>query len=322
MSGTGSIGRLHIANLRDLRPNAAFALLRREARPDDYSLEIGAQVFAELSDAIAWQPDLAVIATPSDAHADSITPLLDAGIPCLIEKPVVIDKCDAASLAARLPSDTPATQVGCVLRFMEAFEIFRSWVVGGRLGTPIRATIQCGQDLRDWRPGTDYRDSYSADASRGGGVIFDLVHEIDLAVALFGACTLKHVSAGKLSTLELACEDVAQLTLSSPAGMPISIGLDYVSHRPVRTIEIIGEAGNARIDFIAGEAVLDLRGGERVTITKGFSAAEAYRKEITELLVAIETGSETRIPLAEGLKATFIAIEAHTRARKLLGQCA
>jgi predicted dehydrogenase len=309
--GTGSIGRRHISNLRKLRPNTAFALLRKDGRGDDFSRELQAEVFSNLEDAIAWEPQLAIIASPSDRHAEVLPALLDAKIACFIEKPVVVRKEDADDLESRPPATLPATQVGCVLRFLGAVETLRSWLEAERLGKLARARFECGQYLPDWRPGSDYRSGYSAHAQRGGGVIFDLVHEIDLAVLLFGDCRLEHVMGAKRSSLDIACEDVALLHLSGDDGLPISISLDYVSRTPVRSIEIIGEAASARLDFVARQLTLSGADGELERVEDGFDVDAAFRLELLELLNAGEDGRGTRLPLHEGLRATQLAIAAH-----------
>ena len=288
-----------------------FALLRKKARRDDLSGELGAEVFSNLQDAIAWQPQLAVIASPSDLHAEVLPALLDAKIACFIEKPVVIRREDADALENRAAATLPSTQVGCVLRFLGAVETLRGWLKQERLGKLVRARLECGQYLPDWRPGTDYRSGYSADARRGGGVIFDLIHEIDLAVLLFGDCKLEHVMGAKRSSLDLACEDVALLHLSGEDGLPISISLDYVSRMPVRNIEIVGEAASARLDFIARQLTLSGPDGELERVDDGFDVEAAFRLELSEVLNACEKGTRTRLPLHEGLRATHLAIAAH-----------
>ena len=311
IAGTGSIGRRHVATLRTLRPDLRFALLRADARRDAYSRELDAEVFSTLETALAWGPDLAVIATPTDLHAALIGPLVDAGVATFIEKPVVITAEDADDLSRRDPAALPPTQVGCVLRFLEVFGTLRTWLDEGRLGRLARARIECGQYLPDWRPGTDYRLSYSATSERGGGVIFDLVHELDLAVGLLGAERLEHVMAAKRSALELACEDVALLHLTSADGLPISVGLDYVSRTPVRNVEIVGEDASARLDFIGRRLTLTGPHGVVETMDAGFDIEAAYTTQFAELIGAIEQGTGTRLPLHEGLKATRLAIAAH-----------
>jgi predicted dehydrogenase len=37
----------------------------------------------------------------------------------------------------------------------------------------------CSSYLPAWRPSQDYTKSYSADSARGGGVINELIHELD-----------------------------------------------------------------------------------------------------------------------------------------------
>ena len=48
------------------------------------------------------------------------------------------------------------------------------------------ANIICGHYLPLWRPNQDYRNSYSADISKGGGVLRDLSHELDYVNWIFG----------------------------------------------------------------------------------------------------------------------------------------
>jgi predicted dehydrogenase len=304
--GTGSIGRRHIANLRILEPSARFALVRDGAREDEYSREIGAERFASLDDAIAWRPDIAVVATPSDRHYEALAPLLRAGVATFVEKPVVMsaEHADRLDALGRLPP----TQTGCVLRFLPAVRRLKSWLDEGRCGNIVRASFEAGQYLPDWRPAQDYRQSYSADAARGGGVILDLVHEIDLALFLFGDAELLHAARTKASSLDIACEDAALLTLRAPGGVLIGIALDYVSRRPVRRIEIVGDEGTARLDFVGKTLILD-----EVTC-EGFDLDEAYRSELAELIAAARTGAPTSLPIAEGLRATRLAIAARSMA--------
>jgi hypothetical protein len=46
---------------------------------------------------------------------------------------------------------------------------------------------------------------------------------------------------GTYSSLVLKVEDTAVLTLSRPGGPAVSVGLDYVSRRPIRRYEFVGE---------------------------------------------------------------------------------
>lgn len=308
--GSGSIGRRHIRNLKAICENAEIALLRDGGREDEFSLLNAMPVFGSLEDVLAWGPTLALIATPSDRHYDHLPVLLDRSIPTFVEKPVVVDGAQLDALESRDATAMPATQVGCVLRFMESVKRLKSWIEEGQLGPLIRARLECGQYLPSWRPGSDYRTSYSADSKRGGGVLFDLVHEIDLAVYLFGAHRIDYAFTDKRSSLEIQSEDVASLHLSGDCGVPISIGLDYAARRKVRNIEIVGDLGSARLDFVEG--VLERAGldGAITRWTDGFDLDQAFRDELKEWIDAVMEGGPTTMPLHEGLRSNRIAIRA------------
>ena len=59
-------------------------------------------------------------------------------------------------------------------------------VESGELGAVIRGAFWFGYDLRRWRPGVDYRESYSARADLGGGIVLDAIHELDYMSWLLG----------------------------------------------------------------------------------------------------------------------------------------
>ena len=63
--------------------------------------------------------------------------------------------------------------------------------------------------LPDWRPGQDYRKTYSAHKDLGGGVSIDLIHEWDYLTYLFGWPKKVHSFIGKKSNLEIDSDDYA-----------------------------------------------------------------------------------------------------------------
>ncbi len=316
VAGTGSIGRRHIGNLRRLLPDAGYALLRADGRHDALSAELGAEVLTDTAEALAWAPTLAVVATPSDRHAELLLPLLRAGVATFIEKPVVIAAGDAEALQRLPASELPATQVGCVLRFLPSLGVLHSWLADGRLGTIVRASFEVGQWLPDWRPQRDYRQGYGASRERGGGVVLDLVHELDLACWLFGDVHLLGAWGDKRSRLEIDAEDVAALTLRGAAGELLSVQLDYVSRTPVRRIHIVGDEASATWDLPARSLALHGPAGRSERHDEGFAVDAAYLEAMAELIAAARGGKPTRLPLHEGLRATRLAIAANAAIRE------
>lgn len=309
--GTGSIGRRHIRTVKALEPEARFAFVRDGKRQDALSAEIGAPVYGDIVSAIDWQPDIAVIATPSHRHHEVLEPLLRAGVPTFVEKPVVTDWEHFELFSSLARSELlPATQVGCVLRFLPSVQQIKKWINEGRCGSIVRASFEAGQYLPDWRPDQDYRESYSADGTRGGGVIFDLIHELDLAIYFFEEMQLLHAVAARNSRLAIASEDTALIHLRSATGVLVSVALDYVSRRPVRRIDIVGDEATLRLDMIGKRLEVISAGNIVETYTEGFDVDQAYRAEIAELVIAARTGEATRLPIEEGLRSNRLAIAA------------
>jgi predicted dehydrogenase len=310
--GYGSIARRHLDNLRALGAAREYIVFRPGGRPPAAPAEL--RFVATLVEALETAPDFAVVASPSAAHMESLLPLLQAGVPCYVEKPAVTTSADVERLHALLTSDRspPITLMGCNLRFLPSLRRMRELLRGGAIGQPVRATFQAGQWLPDWRAGRDYRESYSARASAGGGVILDLIHEIDAARWLFGEFDELHALRGKFSRLELDAEDTACLLLGRSSGPLVSIGLDYVSRQRVRRYEIVGDEGTLTLDVPAARlTVTTPRGSELVTDTPAsFDVTSTYRAAMEEFVAAVRGADVTSQDLLDGLASTALALRA------------
>ena len=303
--GFGSIARRHIESLRAMAADAEIVVLRPSGKPGGADCRFVTTV----EQALQTKPALAVIASPSAFHMESLLPLLQAGVPCYVEKPPVASQADVERLRALKP--LPVTLTGCNLRFLPSLQRLRRELQSGAIGTPVRASLQAGQWLPDWRPGTDYRKSYSADARRGGGAILDLVHELDAARWLFGEFDRVHAVVGKLSALEIDAEDSAAIVLGPrPA---VAVGLDFVARPPIRRYEIFGDKGTLTWDLLArrlmlGSEVLDADAAS-------FDVAATYRAAMQEFVSAVYGGRPTTQDLLDGLKSTELALRAREGGR-------
>ena len=107
-------------------------------------------------------------------------------MPFLLEKPVSCSEQGLDELAALVRQKGLPALVGFQLRYHPGFLRAKAWLGEGRIGRALGLSARVGQYLPDWRPDQDYRESYSAKPGLGGGVIFDLTHELDLASAFIG----------------------------------------------------------------------------------------------------------------------------------------
>jgi len=207
---------------------------------------------------------------------------------------------------------------GCNLRFLPSLRRLQAEIVAGTIGTPVRASLQAGQWLPDWRPGRDYRQTYSAKSSEGGGVVLDLIHEIDAARWLFGDFEQVLALGGKRSRLEIDAEDVACILLGRRgAGPVVAIGLDYVARQRMRRYEVIGEEGTLTWDLAARRLSLATPEGDRVLADDAadFDVGATYLRAMQEFTAAVKQSRPTSPDLADGLAAAELAIRARDALR-------
>lgn len=311
--GLGSIGRRHMTNLAARFPGAAFTVLRHVVAPDPLCDQLGARIVADLNDAIADVPDLIVVASPSANHMDCLPRLIASGLNLLVEKPIVTERAECDSLLAQLASAPKAVRVsGFNFRYLPSLQLIRNAIHAGDLGQVVRAAFVAGQWLPDWRPTQDYRQSYSADAARGGGVELDLVHEIDVARRFFGDLTLEFALGRRLSSLGLHSNDVATMVFSAPGGPIVQVALDYVARKRLRHYEVVGDKTGLLWD-IAGQLDHIAPEGRSTVLNEpaGFNVVQTYIDMIDHIASAI--AGDWRYPLQsleDGIEYTKLAIAA------------
>jgi predicted dehydrogenase len=312
VAGTGSIGRRHIAQLQALVPQASWVLLRAEGRRDALADGLQAEVLPSLTAARAVPLDALVIATPSALHSELVLQGLAVGLAMYIEKPVVTTAAELQAVrAAKAACGRAAvTQVGCNLRFLPSLLRLRQLLQDGAIGRVVRASFEAGQWLPDWRPQQDHRQSYSADPQRGGGVVLDLIHEIDAARWLLGQLTPVACQIAQVPALGIESEAVATALLRSEAGALVQIGLDYVARRPVRRYQLVGEAGTLSWDLLRRELVLETpQGSELIDCgPEAFAVAATYPAAMAAFLAAVRGNAAPPQPLQDGLDSAALAI--------------
>jgi predicted dehydrogenase len=178
------------------------------------------------------------------------------------------------------------------------------------IGRVVRASFEAGQWLPDWRSQQDHRQSYSADPQRVGGVVLDLIHEIDAAPWLLGPLTPVACQIAQVPALGIRSEAVATALLRRDAGALVQIGLDYVARRPLRRYQLVGEAGTLCWDLLRRELVLDTpQGSELIDCgPEAFTVAATYPAEMAAFLAAVRGEATPLQPLQDGLDSAALAI--------------
>lgn len=199
--------------------------------------------------------------------------------------------------------------VGCNMRFHAGPAHLKHWVQAGRIGRPLAARIETSSYLPHWRPGTDWKASYSASRSEGGAVL-DCIHEFDLALWLLGPARLRHAEVQAASALGLETDGLAEVLLRHENGACTSLHVDYISRDYHRGGRIVGEQGTASWSW-SGGAVLHGPDGKVVEHVPPApdQAERMYRDEFAHFFHAIKVGEQPMNGIAEAARTLDLALQ-------------
>jgi predicted dehydrogenase len=236
--GLGSIGRTHARVLTELGAAVEVVTLREsEGHPAHDSIEaaLGRGAF-----------DYCVVASATSAHATDVRGLSRAGFDgaLLVEKPVV-------ARSGEFPAEARFERVGVGynLRFHPA----ASWLRQQLKGRPVLVVDVAAQSfLPDWRPGRDPRETASGSRARGGGVLRDLSHEIDLMLWLFGEPRAVAARGGSLGGIGIDVETAVSAVLELERAPVATLRLSYLDRLAERRVRVTTELDTLEADMLAG----------------------------------------------------------------------
>ena len=311
--GLGSIGTRHLNNLYALGIRELNVFRSRNLTPPD-TIPDNVSVFHDYDEALSGGPEIVVIANPTSYHLQFAQKALEAGCHLYIEKPVSHTLEDTENLMKTAKDKKRIVAVGCQLRFHSHLEHIRKWLEQGRVGKVLSVSVDMGEYLPEWHPWEDYRQSYTARADMGGGVVLTLIHEIDYVYWLFGRVSRVYATGGHLTSLDIDVEDTALVSLWTQQGVPIQLRMDYWRKPPVRTMNIVGEKGEIVWDYYKGEIIVSDRDSnkEHVEFPETWDRNDMFIAAMQNFLESIQNRSVPRTPLSEGIEVLKIALAAKT----------
>ena len=256
--GIGSIAKRHIRNLRTICEGKGVSLTIDAFRRSSDQVENVNQVFTSVA-TLPTDYDVIFITNPTDQHLKTLKTFHEHGKHFFIEKPVVsIDQIAEAKQLTLKPDSV--YYVAAPLRYNAVIQ----WVKDNVDPNDVISVRSISSSyLPDWRPGQDYRQTYSAHKDMGGGVSIDLIHEWDYLTYLFGWPEKIFSMIGRKSPLEIDSDDYA-IYIAEFANMIAELHLDYFGRRIIREIElftkedtILGDIANNKVTSLRRNKVLD-----------------------------------------------------------------
>jgi len=241
--GCGSIGKRHIANLQLLGFDNVIAFDLQAERRYEVEEKFSIRTFEDRKTLWDQFPEAAFICTPNRFHISLSLEAAKRGCHLFIEKPLSDSMEGVDQLIRLLCEKQLVSLVGCNMRFHPGLRRVKQLLLENAVGRVVSMHVQVGQYLPDWHPKEDYRKSYSANKSMGGGIILDAIHEIDYARWLMGEVESVACFSGQLSHLEMDTEDTADVLVRFENQAAGTIHVDYIQRSASRTCKIIGDEG-------------------------------------------------------------------------------
>lgn len=312
--GTGSIGKRHIGNLLELGAEVqAFSY-----RPDAQALDPRVKRVPDLAAALASDIDAVVVANRTDQHMDVALQAAHAGKHLFLEKPLAASMAGVNQLLATVQQQNLVVEAGFMLHSHPNLLWIREQLAGGLLGEIWHMRAAVGQWLPDWRPGTDHRQGYGAFKALGGGVTFDLIHELDLVQWLLGPVADVTAMMRQAAALEIETEAVAQIGLQLASGALAQVHLDYLRPGYGREMEIVGRQGVLRWDYVQGVVTLEEAGQparEVHRVPDGFVRNHLFLTHMRHFLQRLQSPTlPASSPLDEAVAVLQVALAAHRSA--------
>lgn len=301
--GTGSMGMQHLQALAAMPDADVIGIPRRQRRADELTGR-GFRTAESVERAAQLGATLAIIATETGRHVEDGLEALRCGLHVLVEKPVAPHCSEAVTLVRAATGVGRLLYVGCTLRFSESLNLFRS--VLDEVGPLHSIRIEAQSYLPAWRPQRDCRSSYAARPDEGG-VLRDLIHEIDYAGWLFGWPTSVWATLRNLGRLGIDAEETADLVWDAPSGGTVSLTLDYLSQPPRRRMSAYGAKGTLIWDGIEGTVTATSADGSSQRTASEQTRDEMILAQATAFKAACQGSVDPRLATAfDGLHALAV----------------
>jgi len=295
--GMGSIGQRHFNNLQRLGAGELLAY-RQRGKPLRSLNEEVLKGFSSFEEALSQKPDAVLITNPTHLHVTTAIKAAENGCHLFIEKPLSHNMEDVDKLLEMAEGKNLVSLMGCNLRFHPSTLEMKRTIEQGAFGQISSVNVVSSSYLPDWHPWEDYRQSYAAQKSMGGGAILTCIHELDYLYWLFGEVESVECKASS-DALGLDVEDTADITLRFRNGVVAYVHLSFAERGYQRFCRIEG-----------GEK------SQTFTFSPGKEYDQTYIDEMRHLIRCIKGEERSINDLNDGKRVLEIALAAKQAAKE------
>jgi predicted dehydrogenase len=308
IAGLGSIGRRHLKNLVSLgQKDIILYRTQKSTMPDDDLKEFPMET--EIDKALLQKPDAVIISNPTSLHMEIAIPAAETGCALFIEKPLAYNLDDLQPLEKILEEKHNLVFSAFQFRFNPGLRKICQLLKENKFGKPLSFNCYWGEYLPDWHPWEDYRKSYAAVKTLGGGVVLTLCHPFDYLRWFFGEVARLFAMTGKLSGLEIDVEDFAEVIINFSSGVTGHLHLDYYRRAFRHDLEITCTDGVIYWDQTSSLVQVQKadNNSERFPAPKGYERNQMFLDEMRHFIGLLEGKEEPVCDFQDGKKALELA---------------
>jgi predicted dehydrogenase len=290
--GVGYLGRHHARILSTLPNVRLLSVIDRDLSRARAAAEAsGARVAEHVRD-VPPEVEAAVVAVPTEKHAEVAGHLLERGVAVLVEKPMTRSLADADALIAAAAQKGVVVAVGHTERYNPAV-------------TAALREVEHPGFVEVHRLGTFPERSLDID------VVFDLmIHDLDVLLAAVGA-EVERIDAVGVPVLT-GRVDIANARLRFANGCVANLTASRISRERVRKVRFFQQRAYLSIDYASQEVEvyrLVFEGG-RPSIQGGkldVEREEPLKLELLDFCHAVRGGGQPRVTGEDGRRALELA---------------
>tara|TARA_E500000178_G_scaffold350376_1_gene409215 strand:+ start:296 stop:1297 length:1002 start_codon:yes stop_codon:yes gene_type:complete len=251
--GSGNIVLRHINSLRKLK-NTKIKILKRSSSKIDTKLKEYSFI-KNFSEAKKFKPNATFICSPASIHISDFRKLRNVCFNFFLEKPLTSTNLNLNNFLINLKKKY-YFYVGYMLTFSPVLKYISKILKEKKFGKFYYAKCYVGQNLQKWRPQKKYYESVSAQKKFGGGPLYELSHEIEYCLDIFGIPKAVFNKNFKLSKMKIDVNDISSISFYYDKYF-VDIIIDFLNHKKKRSIELVFEKANIYGDLLSNKLKIE-----------------------------------------------------------------
>lgn len=277
--GTGSIAQRHAKNLITIGyKNIIFFKETKKSIP---SWMKKFKIYYNYKLALKDNPKITFICNVTSKHVKYAIESAKKKSHLFIEKPISNKLKDLIKLRGLIRKYNLKLMVGYMMRYHPLIIKIKNLIKKKYLGKVFYVYSNWSEYLPDWHPNENYKTSYAANSTLGGGITLTLSHEVDLITWIFGKIIKIKTLKSYKSKLKIKSEFSTNHQLKLEKEVVAQVHLDYMQKPYQRKMEIVGDKRRLLFDYYKNKIIITNRNGSKKKFfLKNFKRNQMFINEI------------------------------------------